>query len=157
MPFRFTLNTLGEAQIDRTLLRFADNIGDATPVWEVLADRFAKLETRQFKTEGAYGSGGWAALSPNYAAWKSHHYPGKPILQRTGALMRDLTQRPFGVEHITPGAMAVGTDLSYGKYHQAGGPHLPQRRPVELPDGERRYWVGLIQRFIITGKATRTY
>lgn len=157
MAFRFTLDTVGERQIDRTLTRFADNVGDATPVWEVLADRFARANLRQFNSEGAYGSGGWPALSPNYAAWKAHHYPGKPILQRTGALMRDLTQRPFGIEHLTPGAMAVGTDITYAAYHQAGGPNLPQRRPVELPEGERRYWVGLIQRFIVTGTATRAY
>jgi len=153
MAFRFTFEVAGERQIDRTLLRFAENIDDARPVWEVLAQRFARAESRQFASEGAYGSGGWPALSPDYAAWKSHHYPGKPILERTGALKRDLTQRPFGVEVLEPGSMAVGTDISYAAYHQAGGGRLPRRRPVELPESERRTWVNLIQRFIVTGRA----
>jgi len=153
MAFRFTFEVAGERQIDRTLARFAENIGDARPVWEVLAERFAKAEARQFASQGTYGGNKWRALSPGYAAWKSHHYPGKPILELTGALKRDLTQRPFGVEVLEPGSMAVGTDIEYAAYHQAGGEHLPRRRPVELPESERRTWIKLIQRFIITGDA----
>lgn len=154
---RFTFTIEGETQIDRTLARFADNIGDASPLWDILADRFVKLEARQFKSEGAYGSGGWAALSPRYAAWKAKAYPGKPILERTGALKGSLTRRPLGIEVLTPKSMTIGSGIDYGKFHQAGGGRLPQRRPVELPEGERRYWVGLIQRFVATGTATKTY
>lgn len=152
MAMRFTFAVEGETQVDRTLARFAENIGDARPVWEALADRFAKVEARQFDSEGGYGSGGWPALSPAYAAWKARHYPGKPILERTGALRASLTERPFGIEVIEHGSMTLGSGIDYGKYHQAGGDHLPQRRPVELPEGERRAWVRLIQRFIVTGK-----
>ncbi|MEG1971279.1 MAG: phage virion morphogenesis protein [Burkholderiaceae bacterium] len=148
---RFTFEFEGEAQIDRTLLNVTENVQDATVLWEELADRFARVETRQFKTQGAYGSGGWQELSPRYAAWKARHYPGKPILQRTGALVKSLTRRPFGVEVITPASMTVGSGLDYGRRHQAGGGSLPRRRPVELPEGERRYWVTLIQRFIRRG------
>lgn len=153
MAFRFTFSVEGETQVDRTLARFADNIGDASGVWRKLADRFAALNRRQFATEGASGSGGWAPLSPKYAAWKSTHYPGKPILERTGALRESLTERPFGVEVITPTGMVLGSGIDYGRYHQAGTSRMPQRRPVELPEGERRQWVNLIQRFIVTGRA----
>lgn len=150
---RFTFSVLGETQIDRTLARFADNIGDASPVWEKLADRFARLERRQFATEGGAYSGGWPALSPKYAAWKERHYPGKPILERSGDLKDSLTRRPFGIEVIEAGHMVLGSDVAYGKYHQAGTDRMPQRRPVELSESERRTWVNLIQRFIVTGKA----
>lgn len=151
MAFRFTFTIEGETQVDRTLARFADNIGDARALWDKLADRFAALEKRQFSSEGAYGSGGWPALSPAYAAWKSHHYPGKPILRRTDELYNSLTRRPFGIEVIETGHMVLGSGVAHGKYHQAGGGNLPQRRPVELPESERRTWVRLIQRFIVTG------
>jgi phage gpG-like protein len=146
------LRFLGEEQIDRTLARFADNVDDARPAWEALADRFGKAEARQFRSEGAYGSGGWAPLSPRYAAWKQQHYPGRPILERTGRLKRDLTVRPFGIEVIEPGFMVLGSALPYGEWHQAGGPNLPRRRPVELPESERREWVRVLQRFIVTGE-----
>lgn len=148
---RFTFTIEGETQIDRTLARFADNVGDASALWDKLADRFARVERRQFDSEGAYGSGGWPALSPKYAAWKARHYPGKPILEREGDLRASLTERPFGIEVIEPGFMVLGSGIDYGRFHQAGAGRLPQRRPVELPESERRTWVRLIQRFIVTG------
>ena len=151
---RFTFTVEGETQIDRTLARFHENVTDARPLWEELADKFARAEVRQFNSEGGYGSGGWPALSPRYAAWKAHHYPGKPILEREGALRKSLTKRPFGVEVIEPGFMVVGSGIDYGKYHQAGAGRLPRRRPVELPESTRRSWIRLIQRFIVTGYVT---
>lgn len=149
---RFTLAFYGDTQIDRTLARFIDNVGDARPVWDALADRFVALERRQFASEGAYASGGWQALSPAYAAWKALHFPGKPILERTGLLKRSLTRRPLGIESLEPERMVIGSDVPYGRYHQRGG-SIPQRRPVELPETERREWLNRIQRFIVTGKA----
>lgn len=153
MAVRLTLSIHGENQIDRTLARMAEGVTDATDLWDVLADRFAAANRRQFASEGAYGSGGWAELSPAYAARKARLYPGKPILEATGELKDSLTSRPFGVEVLLPGSMVVGSGLQRGKYHQAGGPNLPQRRPVELPESERRTWVKLMQRFILTGRA----
>lgn len=152
--FRFTFSVEGETQVDRTLTRFADNIKDARPVWDKLAGRFARLERRQFAGEGTF-SGGWAPLSPAYAAWKARHYPGKPILERTGELKRDLTERPLAIEVLEPGFLLLGTAREYGEFHQRGAGDLPQRRPIEFPEGERREWVKVLQRFIVTGKATR--
>lgn len=153
MGVRFSLDFYGDAQLDRTLLRFADNIGDARPIWDKLADQFALVEARQFASEGAYGSGGWAPLAPSTVAYKARHYPGKGILERTGALRRSLTERPFGVEQLNPQSMAVGSNIAYGAFHQAGTPRMPRRRPVELPESERRTWVRMLQRFIVTGEA----
>lgn len=150
---RFTFAVEGESQVDRTLARFAENVGDATAVWNKLADRFAVSETRQFDSEGAYGSGGWPALSAKYGAWKARHYPGAPIMVRTGAGRDSLTQRPFGIEVIEPSSMTIGSGLDYLRYHQGGAGNNPQRRVVELPENERRTWVNMIQRFIVTGKA----
>lgn len=150
MAVRIRLTFLGEVQLDRTLARFADNLEDARPVWEVLADRFARLERQQFAGEGTF-SGGWAALSPDYAEAKARTHPGKPILERDGDLKRSLTRRPFGVEVLEPAFMVVGSDVPYGEYHQAGTSRMPRRRPVEFPESERREWVRILQRFIVTG------
>lgn len=150
---RLRLEFLGEVQLDRTLARFAAGLDDARPVWEKLARRFGVLNRAQFASEGATGSGGWQALSPDYAEWKARHYPGKPILERTGDLKRSLTRRPYGVEVLERRFMVLGSDVEYGPYHQAGGDRLPQRRPVELPERERREWVRILQRFVVTGEA----
>lgn len=151
MPTSFTFSFEGDAQISRTIMRPVEAIDDLRPVWEVLAGRFVAAETRQFATEGRYGSGGWAPLSPRYAAWKARHYPGKTILRRTDDLVKSLTTRPLGVEVIEPHYMILGTAVEYAKYHQHGTPRMPRRRPVELPESERREWLKVLQRFLVTG------
>lgn len=147
MPMRFTMVFYGEAQIDRTMLNVEEAVKDATPVWNEIADRYVAAEKRQFATQGGSSSGGWPELSPTYAAWKAKHYPGKKILVRTGALKASLTQRPFGVEHITPDSMVIGSDVSYGRFHQLGL-GVPVRRPVEFTENQRRIWIQLIQKHI---------
>lgn len=149
MPTRLTFTFYGQAQIDRTLETVSLRAQDASPVWEVLADRFLGDERRQFDTEGGFGSGRWAPLSHNYAAWKAQHYPGRGILVRTGELRESLTNGPQ-IRAITPSAMAVGSAVEHGKYHQRGD-GVPKRPPVELPESERREWVRAVQRFITTG------
>lgn len=151
MALRLSFTFYGEAQLDRTLARMAEDVSDLRPVWEVLAARFAVMERRQFDSQGWYASAGWAPLSPRYARWKAEHYPGKTILRRTDDLFNSLTRRPFGVEVIEPKFAIFGSSVEYGHYHQRGGPHLPRRRPVEFPEAERREWVKVLQRYIVTG------
>jgi hypothetical protein len=150
MGVNITFDFYGDTQVDRTLARWEANTIDATPAWDAIADDFVKIEKGQFRTEGKRGSGGWPALSPNYARWKAAHYPGKPILQREGDLIESLTERPLGVEVILPHYMAIGSDVDHGRYHQ-GGDGLPRRRPVELTEADRRRWVKILQRHIVHG------
>lgn len=156
MPTRLHFEFYGETQVDRTLERF-EAAADMRPAWEALADRFAFVERRQFATEGAYASGGWAPLSPAYAAWKARHYPGQPILRRTDDLFESLTVRPFdehgGIEVIEPSHMMLGSAVRYGRFHQHGTRRMPRRRPVELTEAERREWVRIVQRYLVTGVA----
>jgi phage gpG-like protein len=145
-----TLEFFGEVQLDRELERITDRTADLTPVWDDIIDDFLRLETRQFDTQGVY-SGGWSPLSPAYAARKAREFPGQPILQATGDLMRSLTRGP-AVRIVRPQSVMFGSDVEYGRYHQAGTPNMPQRRPVDLPEATRRDWVQRIHRFIVTGK-----
>ena len=149
VTIRFTV--FGEDQINRTLARF-EHADDATEVWNALAADFLKVEKRQFGSVGGAGSGGWAPLKPAYAKWKAARYPGKPILQREGDLIRSLTVGPQ-VRVITPGYMILGSNVEYGAYHQSGGPHLPRRRPIEFTESTRREWARTMQRFLVTGTA----
>lgn len=150
MPTRLSFSFYGDQQIDRTLADIDDRVTDLRPLWDTLADRFAALEQRQFSSEGAYGSGGWTALSPRYAVWKARHYPGKTILRRTDELYASLTERPLGIEIIEARFAVFGSDVPHGGYHQKGD-GVPQRRPVELPETERIEWARAAQRFLMTG------
>lgn len=152
MPTRIAFEFYGDTQVERTIDRTLDRTDDATPAWDAIADSLARAERRQFDSEGGYASGGWAPLSPRYAAWKERHYPGRPILVRTGRLRASLTERPLGVEVIRPHSAILGSHVPYGLHHQRGGGRLPRRRPVELPESVRRQWVQIVQRWIVTGK-----
>lgn len=154
MPVRLSFSFYGDQQVDRTLERFSDAVEDARPAWDAMADRFAAAERRQFATEGRAASGGWAPLSPRYAAWKARRYPGKTILRRSDDLWRSLTQRPLGVEVIEPRFAMFGSAVPYGAYHQHGSGRLPRRRPVEFTEAERREWVKILQRWIVTGRVS---
>lgn len=150
MGFRISFSFYGDVQVDRTLARFSENVQDATPVWDQIADDFAKGEARQFASAGAYASGGWAPLSPRYAAWKARTHPGQPLMVLSGNLRDSLTRRPFGIEAIEPQSMTIGSDVDYGAYHQHGDPPLPQRRVVELTESRRRQWVRWLQQHIVS-------
>lgn len=156
MPVTFEFGVLGDVQVKRTLADYAEAAADMRPVWGDLANLFAKQNREQFDTQGARGAGGWAALSPAYAAWKARAYPGKTILRRTDALYESLTARPFGVEVIEAKVMRLGTDVKsddgfdYPRAHQQGTERMPRRRPVVLTEADRRTWVRSIQRYIKT-------
>lgn len=152
MPVRLTLSFYGDKQIDRTLANLEFGGQDARPAWELIADDFLESERRQFASEGAYASDGWAPLSPAYARWKAIHYPGKTILRRTDDLFKSLTEGP-AIRILEPTFMVIGSDVDYGAYHQHGTTRLPRRRPVELTENRRREWVKILQRFLITGEA----
>ena len=152
MGLRFELDFFGDQQVSRTLVRISENVQDARPAWEAIADDLQQAESQQFATEGGFGSGGWSPLSPRYAAWKARHYPGAPILVRTGLLRDSLTQRPFGVEDLEKQRMAVGSDVEHGRFHQRGD-GVPTRKPVELPESTRRQMTQRVQQHIFGSMA----
>lgn len=149
---RFELEFAGEHQVSRTLLRFHDRAANCRPVFDRMADRIADLTRRNFDAEGASEGQKWADLSPKYAAWKRRRWPGRKILVRTGALERDLTRRPFGVEQITAHSMRIGTSLPYAKHHQQGAGNLPRRRPFELSAASRDELTKMLQRYLRNGE-----
>lgn len=110
-----------------SLSRFGEAIEDFRPFWtRYFAPAFYRLVQRNFETEGSL-VGGWAPLSPQYAAWKQRHYPGKTILRRTDALFHSMSYR--GAGHVGPQgifiaesrALVLGTGVPYAIYHQLPG------------------------------------
>lgn len=154
---RLSLTTFGDEQFARELLRFGERAGDLRPAFEDISDDFYDIERQQFASEGGFASAGWPALSENYARWKARNFPGKPILQRTGALMESLTS-PFAagaVHDVTSDTLRLGTDVRspkgfpYAATHQRPLQGQEQRRPIELREVDRRRWVKLIQAHIV--------
>jgi hypothetical protein len=71
---------------------------------------------RNFDTEGGL-VGGWAALSPAYAAWKRRTYPGRRILERSLKLRQSLAVNDASNAGmslvVSKRQMFIGTDISY--------------------------------------------
>lgn len=152
---RLTMTLLGDVALDRTLGRVAEGVEDMRPAWQALARRFETAMERQFESEGSWGGTPWPPLSPDYARWKARVAPGQPILRLTNLLVDSLTdlESPASVHVIEPDFMVLGTAVEYGAFHHEGAGNLPQRKIVALPEAERRQWVKVVQRFILTGEA----
>lgn len=118
--------------------RFGDDLSDFSAfVWPKVLPALEEEERRQFEAEGNGPSGGWAALSPKYAERKEREWPGKPILERTGALREALTSDSSSHARriISADMVDFGTEgLEYASFHQLGTLHMPARPPFDFGD-----------------------
>jgi len=152
--FRFRFEVAGEVAMDRGIARFADGIADYRPIWSVIEADFYAQMLRQFQTEGMAGGDKWVPLSAEYAGWKETHYPGKPILQRTGDLIDSLTNpnSPNGVRIEERKTLTLGSTLPYALYHQTGskdGGHPPKRPEVQLTEAFKRTTMAHVQGYLV--------
>lgn len=122
--------------------RAADNVSDFHTLLEGFGDIFKGHMQQQFASEGAWGAGGWAALSDAYDMWKQEHYPGCPIGVLSGALRSSMTggdgyDEKIGHDEASYG-MSAGSDAApYGKYF-AGGGRGPARPVVKWGSAQSR-------------------
>ncbi|KPV42020.1 phage virion morphogenesis protein [Alicyclobacillus ferrooxydans] len=121
---------------------------DFRDVWEPMAEDFWQQNEQTFASEGP----GWRPLSSKYKAWKERHYPGMPILVRTGALKASLTE-PYGegvIYEVYPQELTLGSDLktkngyTLATLHQFGSvkvaDHPPKRPPVQITGELQTRW-----------------
>jgi phage gpG-like protein len=115
---------------------------------------------KQFNAEGAQGAHGkWAALSTTYAKRKATLYPGKKILQASGAMMDDLLSESNEGE-TTEKTMLYGTKIPYAIYHQDGtkyrkGAKIGKQKMVarRIFDPEEGDGPGTMRKMILTSIA----
>lgn len=136
-----TFEGFGATQMASRLGIMAHQFEDAEPAWRNIADDFAQLEAQRF----ASGGPGWAALSPAYAAYKSHRYPGKGILVASGNLRDSLSHASSVVQGMSPTTLTLGSTVPYGKYHQHGTARMPARKPIDMQPDDRRRWLKILQ------------
>ena len=72
----------------RNIERLSENLTDGFD-WSSLAPLIAEAADNIFASEGR---GAWPQLSEAYARWKAKNYPGKGILELTGAYRTAVTQ-----------------------------------------------------------------
>ena len=128
----------GDRNYSRGFYALASAVEDMTPVFERIASDIRDTVQSQFMTEGAAAGNPWAPLSPDYGAWKDAHYPGMPLLVRTGQMRHEL---------LDPSAFMVGKQsLRYEPvsdiviYHQFGTRHMPRRKVLAITEARERSW-----------------
>jgi len=149
---RFTFEVFGQKQVDRMIGAVLENGTDFKKAFRELGKDFYREEEKQFDTQGKRTGKKWKKLSKNYAKWKKAHYPGRLILERTGALKRSLTnKRSTGaIYSVQPLSFVIGTKVSYGIYHQLGTPTgLPARPPIRLTDKQKDRWMKILHAHLV--------
>jgi len=126
----------GKEELARAFDTLGRTVSDFRPAWPEIEQIFYRIELEQFDSEGARGGGKWQALSPAYRKWKQVHYPGRPILVRTGRLKRSLSVIGAGggdsIRDFRPLELTLGSRVPYGIYHQRGTRKMPSRPPMQF-------------------------
>lgn len=136
-----------EKQYVRAFEAYEHEIDDLRDPLGDVADHLRDVVQQQFATEGAHGLGaGWVQLNPGYEAWKREHYPGAPMLVRTGAMREAFLVH--GTRELTTDTLRWGItdqrddegDLIRDRAaaHQTGRGVVPQRKIVALSSMDRR-------------------
>lgn len=132
----FGINTMGLRTLEDLILRLkrraAALFSDST-TREQITKLYVTELWDNFKTQGR-SVGGWAKLSPGYAAWKRQHYPGRPILVLTGRMRKAATTKEdayFRKDH-TSTEITLGLKMQKGAWHQKGTKRMPARPLFEM-------------------------
>jgi phage gpG-like protein len=146
-----TIQFDGEVQFSRTFTRFTEQLRDLRDIWPGVIPDFQEFAREQFRGEGVGDTGSWPALSPPYAAWKARHFPGKPILQRTGRLVDSVTGRTRDtLIEAKPDSLEFGTRVPYAVFHQRGSGRLKRRKVFDLNERQRTRLMKTIQKRLLT-------
>lgn len=156
---QITIDVFGDVQVSRNLMRFRDRAMNMIPAFQIEADLFLRHESKQFDSQGAYASGGWAPLAASTIARKARLGQDPRILHATLAMRRSLTVKgaPGQIRRIRRDSMEVGTSVKspkgfpYPAVHQRGGGHVPRRRPVEFRESDKREMIRRIQHYLVYG------
>lgn len=148
---RIQISVLGETQLNRDLLRYVEVSGNLMPALEQVHQYLINIEKRQFGSEGRQSGNPWEKLKQSTLDEKQRGGFDMRILHRTLDLRKSLTEEtdPAHVKYITPTMMVFGTTLEYPIYHQRPiGSVFPQRRAIDLTEGQKVTMVKMIQKYL---------
>lgn len=141
-----TLTIDGQTKFDGAFRVLDERIADWRPAWPEIEQVFYRAEKEQFDTEGGR-SEKWKPLSKQYGEWKELHFPGFPILVRSGRLRRSLSVLG-GADSIREGepqSLTLGTRVPYAK------PVHKQRAVIDLTRNDIGKMVSRLYRFAERG------
>ena len=146
MPLTLSFAIEGEQQLLRRFAGIEKEMHDWTPAFkesiEALKDIFGN---KVFETRGGAIGEQWEALDPEYQRWKSMHYPGKGILEASGAMRRSF-ETMFKADQA-----AIWNTASYFAYHQSNQPRskMPRRVMMKLAEEQRQIVVKIFHTLFV--------
>lgn len=148
---KIVIDSLGEEAVARELMGIDARGLDVRPAMDDVLDTLRTSARRQFDSQGVYGSAGWAPLAASTLARKQREGLDPRILHETHRLRDSLTERgnPEELAISRRDGADFGSLVPYARYHQGGTEHMPRRRPVQLPELDRRQAIRIIQRFVV--------
>jgi len=148
MAAEFQVNLNGADELDDGLLRLVAKLRDLRTTWPLVATVFHKSMRQQFSSQGAYGSGSWAPLSPAYGAWKERKHPGLPIMELSGRLgdsLMDAFGNADSTYEATEDTLRIGTKTPYARFHQYGTGRMPARPLIALTEADKAEIVKIVR------------
>lgn len=148
---RLDLEAFGDVQFSREILRVGDNAANMRPAFDKIHDTLLDVEKKQFSSQGAAYSGGWAPLAPSTVSYKARRRLDPRILHATGALRKSFTTKS-DLNHVyraSDDEMFAGSRVPYARWHQLGTSRMPRRRPFELDETVRREILKILQAHLV--------
>lgn len=151
----------GDDVVSVALGRWRHQLFDLTEYWLAYAAPRLSADVRDNVEQQGAPSGGWAPLSPSYAAWKAKHYPNRGLLVRTERLKRSLRfvarpgfiaePGPDTIVEAGPRTFVFGTRVPYARHHQRPtGSRPPRRRVLFLPPNASTSYGKLLHAYAVS-------
>lgn len=119
------------------IVKYFEELGlrmeDMQPVFDRYGEYIVEEHIpRQFQTQGTPNR--WAPLSPKYALWKSIHFPGMPLLQRTQRMKRGFRweAKPRSLRIINRVTAGQSVRIPRWRFHQDGTSKMPARQMLQI-------------------------
>lgn len=139
----FALGVTGLTETIAALGAFGKDAADLRPAWAQVEVHARQSIVERFATQGR---GSWAPLSKSYAAWKAEHFPGRPILQRSGDLLADLTGGAS--KQVDELSATYFVSVPYYRFHRDGTTRMPARVPVDFQQSDLDLFAHDIQSYL---------
>lgn len=113
--------------------------GDLTPLTQAIGSVLEGSTRQRFADKKDPNGVSWVVLMPSTIQAKNGR---SKILVDSGDLLRSITF------HASADSVVIGTDRPYGKYHQTGTKHMPQRAFLGLSEQDKNDIGDLINDFL---------
>lgn len=143
------IESFGDKQLTRDLLRISGNARDMTPAYDDAHKYLLQIESLQFATQGQF-SGGWQPLAASTSKAKAAAGLDPRILHATLRLRNSLTRanHPDHVYETRPDGFVFSTRVPYGVYHQKGQ-GVPMRRPIQFSENVKQRVMKILQQHVM--------